>query len=147
MPEQAPAPQKGAQVAALVPDTPADPITDMSPDSLGSGWVQAPEFDEDHPDELAYRPFPLAPLLTETASVQDPQFAGLQHPDVSKTLELLDAEGAIQPMKFRPGQQVTQVLWAQQFQGNAVHLDALKELDQGRIASGIANRSVQTSAR
>ncbi len=146
MPDAAPAP-KGAQVAALIPETPADTVTDVSPDSLGNGWVQAPEFDEDHPDELAYRPFPLAPLLTETASAQDPQFAGLQHPDVGKTLELLDAEGAIQPMKFRPGQQVAQVLWAQQFQGNAVHLDALKELDQGRIASGIENRSVKTSAR
>lgn len=147
MPEMAPVAQKGAQVAALIPETPADTITDMSPDSLGNGWVQAPEFDEDHPDELAYRPFPLAPLLTETASVNDPQLTGLQHPDVSRTLEFLDAEGAIQPMKFRPGQQVAQVLWALQFQGNAVHLDALKELDQGKIASGIENRPVKTSTR
>ena len=52
----------GPQVASLAPEKSSASITDMSPDSLGNGWVQAPEFDEDHPDELAYRPFPLGPL-------------------------------------------------------------------------------------
>ncbi|MEQ1671626.1 MAG: DUF882 domain-containing protein [Hyphomicrobium sp.] len=139
----------GPQVASLTPDKNSTSITDMSPDSLGTGWVQAPEFDEDHPDELAYRPFPLAPLLTETASAHDPSLAGtLQHPDVAATLDVLDDVGAIAPMRFRPGQQVAQVIWAQQFQGKAVYLDALKEIDQGRLLpGGIENRQVKTSAR
>lgn len=135
------------KVAALAPDRNASSITDMSPDSLGNGWVQAPEFDEDHPEELAYRPFPLAPLLTDTPSAHDPQLAGLQHPDVGATLEMIDDEGAIAPMKFRPGQQIAQVLWAQQFQGKAVNLDALQEIDANRLASGIDNRAVRTSNR
>ena len=147
VPDEMAAPAKGQQVAALIPGKSASSITDMSPGSLGNGWVQAPEFDEDHPEELAYRPFPLAPLLTETASARDPQFEGLQHPDVARTLDVLDDVGAIQPMKFRPGQQVAEVMWAQQFQGNAVHLDALQELDQSRLATGIENRPVQTSKR
>ena len=42
----------------------------MSPDSLGNGWAEAPEFDEDHPEELAYRPFPLAPIMTNPASAR-----------------------------------------------------------------------------
>ncbi|MEQ1717752.1 MAG: DUF882 domain-containing protein, partial [Hyphomicrobium sp.] len=68
MPASPPEPRKGAQVAALIPEkSESNSITDMSPESLGNGWVQAPEFDEDHPEELAYRPFPLAPLLTENA--------------------------------------------------------------------------------
>ncbi len=139
----------GPQVASLEPDKNASSVTDMSPDSIGNGWVTAPEFDEDHPEELAYRPFPLAPLLTETASANDPQLAGqLQHPDVAATLDALDDAGAISPMKFRPGQQVAQVMWAQQFQGKAVHLDALMELDQGRLLpAGLENHSVKTSAR
>ncbi|MEQ1718848.1 MAG: hypothetical protein ABL907_23170, partial [Hyphomicrobium sp.] len=62
-------------------------------------------------------------------------------------LELIDDVGAIQPMRFRPGQQVAQVMWAQQFQGKAVHLDALEEIDQNRAATGIAERAVRTSAR
>lgn len=140
---------KGARVAALTPEPKTNSITDMSPESLGNGWVQAPEFDEDHPEELAYRPFPLAPLLTETASAHDPQLAGLQHPDVAKTLEMIDDEGAIQPMRFRPGQQLAQVMWAQQFQGKAVHLDALLELAGNPAAAptAIGNRNVKTSAK
>jgi uncharacterized protein YcbK (DUF882 family) len=138
----------GPQVASLAPEKGSASITDMSPDSLSNGWVQAPEFDEDHPDELAYRPFPLAPLLTETASAHDPSLAGtLQHPDVAATLDAIDDVGAIAPMKFRPGQQVAQVLWAQQFQGKAVYLEALKEIDQSRLPTGLENRQVKTTSR
>lgn len=139
---------KGPRVAALIP--PAEEngtITDMSPDSLGNGWVQAPEFDEDHPEELAYRPFPLAPLLTDSPNASEPLFGGLQHPDVAQTLETIDDVGAVLPMRFRPGQQVAQVMWAQQFQGKAVHLDALKELDESRASTGISERPVQTSTK
>ena len=139
----------GPQVASLEPARNATSITDMSPDSLGNGWAAAPEYDEDHPEELAYRPFPLGPLLTETPSANDPQLAGqLQHPDVAATLDALDDIGAITPMKFRPGQQVARVMWAQQFEGKAVHLDALMEIDQGRLLpAGIENRQVKTSSR
>lgn len=139
--------QVARQVASLEPEKSPTSITDMSPDSLGNGWVQAPAFDEDHPEELAYRPFPLAPMLTETESIQDPQLAGLQHPDVAATLDALDDEGAVIPMKFRPGQQVAQVMWAQQFQGKAVHVEALLEIDRSRMPAGLENRSVKTSAR
>jgi len=138
----------GLQLASLGPDTNASSITDMSPDGIGNGWVQAPEFDEDHPDELAYRPFPLAPLLTETSSPNDPQLIGtLQHPDVAATLDALDDVGAIAPMKFRPGRQVAQVMWAQQFQGSAIHLDALMEIEHGRLPEGLENRAVRTTSR
>ncbi len=143
---------KGPMLAALTPRDggaakgPAS-ITDMDPESLGNGWVQAPEFDEDHPEELAYRPFPLAPMLSDSPTGLDPEVTRLEHPDVAKTLEMLDDVGAIAPMKLRPGQQVAQVLWAQQFQGKAVHLDALKELDRPPLKSGIPERQVQTSQR
>ena len=141
-------PPIGPKLASLEPAKSSTSITDMSPESLGNGWVQAPEFDEDHPEELSYRPFPLAPLLTETASAHDPQLIGtLQHPDVAATFDMIDDVGGIAPMKFRPGQQVAQVMWAQQFEGKAVHLDALLEIDRGRLPSGIENRQVRTSAR
>lgn len=137
----------GPQLASLAPETSATSITDMSPDSLGNGWVQAPAFDEDHPEELAYRPFPLSPLLTETASAHAPELVGLQHPDVAATLDAIDDVGAVMPMKFRPGQQVAQIMWAQQFQGKAVNLEALTEIDNGRLPAGIESRPVKTSAR
>lgn len=148
--DRGPAP-KGPLLASLTPDRASDrasaSITDMDPTGVGNGWVQAPEFDEDHPEELAYRPFPLAPMLSASPTGLDPEFTELHHPDVAKTLEMIDDVGAIQPMKLRPGQQVAQVLWAQQFEGKAVHLDALKELDRPQPTTGIENRQVQTSSR
>lgn len=146
LPQQPAQPERGARLAALIPqDQESASVTDMSPDSLGNGWVQAPEFDEDHPEELAYRPFPLAPLLTDTPTM--PQLNKLQHPDVAQTLETIDDMGAVLPMRFRPGAQVAQAIWAQQFEGGAVHLDALKELDESRAVTGITERAVKTSTK
>lgn len=138
----------GPKLASLGPAPSLSSVTDVDPDGLGNGWVQAPEYDEDHPDELAYRPFPLAPLLTDTPSANDPNLVReLEHPDVAATLDALDDRGTIAPMRFRPGRQLAQLLWAQQFQGQAVHVAALKEMEQGRLPAGIANRPVKTSAR
>lgn len=88
----------------------------------GTSWAVAPAYDDEHPEELAYRPFPIAPYLTETPSPDDPALAHMQHPDVAKTLELLDQAGSMPPMRLRPGLQTVQLLWAQQFKGEAVAL-------------------------
>lgn len=142
----APKAQPTARVASLDPAAAAS-VTDMNPNGLGNGWAEAPAFDEDHPEELAYRPFPLAPLLTDNAEARDAPLADLQRPDVAATLDALDDAGRIPPMKFRPGQQVAEQMWAQQFQGKAVHAEALMELAQRPPPAGMENRSVQTSAR
>lgn len=148
LPAQPAPPERNTRLAALIPqDQESASVTDMSPDGLGNGWVQAPEFDEDHPEELAYRPFPLAPLLTDTLAMAPAKFNTLQHPDVAQTLETIDDMGAVLPMRFRPGAQVAQAIWAQQFEGRAVHLDALKELDESRAVTGITERAVKTSTR
>jgi len=138
--------QPTARVASLDPS--AAGLTDMSPDSLGNGWAEAPAFDEDHPEEMAYRPFPLAPTMTDNAELRDAPLAALQPPDVAATLDALDDAGSVAPMKFRPGKQLAEEMWAQQFQGKAVHLEALQELDRPQTAeTGIASRAVRTSAR
>ncbi len=142
----APALAPSARVASLDANTAAS-VTDMSPGSLGNGWAQAPEFDEDHPEELAYRPFPLAPLLTDTPTSRDQPLAEMQAPDVAATLNVLDDVGGIVPMKFRPGRQLAEVMWSQQFQGKAVHVEALREIESSRLPAGLENRAVQTSAR
>jgi uncharacterized protein YcbK (DUF882 family) len=90
-----------------------------------SAWSVAPEYDEDHPDELSYRPFALAPFLTETASFDDPALVAMVHPEVSQTLDLMDDEGPVLPMRFGAGQVETAMAWAQEFSGEAVDLDAL----------------------
>ena len=48
-----------------------------------AGWAPAPEFDDDHPEELSYRPFPVAPLLTQSASADDEALVKIVHPESS----------------------------------------------------------------
>ncbi|MGE3231002.1 MAG: DUF882 domain-containing protein, partial [Hyphomicrobium sp.] len=103
--------------AAATPPAPAGPAHPFGSEGSRdwrSGWTTAPEYDEDHPDELSYRPFALAPLLTETASFDDPALATLVHPDPEQALEMLDDEGTALPMRFGAGQLQTAMAWAQE---------------------------------
>lgn len=113
------------------------------------GWTAAPEYDEDHPDELSYRPFALAPLLTETASFDDPALATLVHPDPTAALDLLDDEGTALPMRFGAGQLETAMAWAQAFKGDAVYLEAMTaEAPQpDAVHPQLVSRAVKTLRR
>ena len=62
------APKDAVRVASLEAapkpaSIPTPPVTAAA--GFNDGWAPAPEFDDDHPDEVSYRPFPIAPLLTE----------------------------------------------------------------------------------
>ena len=139
-----------ARVAAVAPEAMATPdapksITDIERSGWSTGWAAAPEFDEEHPDEMSYRPFPVAPLLTETASADDPVLTRMSHPDVAQTLDMLDQERDQLPLKLRPGQQVVALLWAQQFKGSAVDLSGLGAIEARD--DRLAQRAVKTSSR
>jgi uncharacterized protein YcbK (DUF882 family) len=113
-----------------------------------SGWTVAPEYDDDHPDELSYRPFALAPLLTETSSFDDPALATLVAPDADAALDMLDDEDAAVPMQFGRDHVSTAMAWAQQFSGDAVHLAGLAAAPAPEErAPQLAARSVKTEAR
>ncbi|MCL4767530.1 MAG: YcbK family protein [Hyphomicrobiaceae bacterium] len=116
-------------------------------DSSDTAWAVAPAYDDEHPEELSYRPFPIVPYLTETASPDDPALARMEHPDVAMTLELLDQAGELPPMSLRPGPQSARLLWAQQFRGEAVPLSNVFGEVPPAAASGIAKRAVRLSAR
>jgi len=145
-----PRPDAGPALASLA-DMPAAPrpATEPAGDMAGrtdwaSGWAQAPAWDDEHPEELSYRPFPIAPYLTATASADDPALTRLVHPDIAKTLELLDQADALPPMRLRPGQQMAQLLWAQQFRGGVVNLDELGEAARPPAPGGLGSRAVKT---
>jgi uncharacterized protein YcbK (DUF882 family) len=121
------------------------PLSDSIATEIES-WTSAPAWDEEHPDELSYRPFPLAPLLTASASPDDPALAQLVHHDVASTLDFIDQEGAVLPLRFHPGEQVAQLMWAQQFQGNAVDLSHLAQ-PTTEAPPGLTRRAVRTSVR
>jgi uncharacterized protein YcbK (DUF882 family) len=133
-----------AKLAALQGDPPlllAPPAPAMRPPAVEANVVAAPAYDEEHPEELSYRPFPIAPLLTATASVDDPAFAVMVHPDLRKVLELLEQEHTTPPMRLRPGVHEAQQMWAQQMKGEPVDLSVLNDAPR---ADG---RKVATQAR
>lgn len=143
-----------ARVAALEPARAPQSIDQILTDAgFSSGWVPAPAYDEEHPEELSYRPFPVVPLLTASASADDPVLAHMTHPDVARTIDYINDDGEIPPMRFRPGQQVAQVMWAQQFQGEIISLSTMmareaspRALNMG-APQGLADRRVKTSSR
>jgi len=106
-------------------------------------WVPPTEFDDEHPDELSYRPFPIAPLLTDRA--EEPLLAEFVAPDVARSLEMIDQPVSRLPLHFRPTAHVAALMWSQQFTGSAVGLDRLnRSTDQG---TSLQPRPVQTSLR
>lgn len=81
-------------------------------------WIGAPAYDEEHPEELFYRPFPIAPFITLTASADDAALRKLTHPEIDKTLALLvDGDVADPPLQLRPGMLVANMMWSQSFKG------------------------------
>ena len=118
-----------ARVASLGTDIPVGAAADAA-SGMNSGWAPAAQFDEDHPDELSYRPFALAPLLTDSPSAHAPELAKMQPLDVEATLDMLGDTGGVAPLKLRSGRQQDEVKGSQRFQGRAVHIEALKEMDE-----------------
>ena len=116
-------------------------LLDARTPSAPTAWVPSPAYDDEHPDELSYRPFPILPYITATASPDDPALTQLTHPDVERTLDALEDSLAVgPPLQFRPGIRVANLLWAQTFSGNAVDLKTMAprrapQLDQRRVAT------------
>jgi uncharacterized protein YcbK (DUF882 family) len=142
----------GDQVAAIDRAGRADADSDRTPNGrFGWGatghelhWVPAAEFDEEHPDELSYRPFAIAPLLTDRAD--EPLLADLVAHDVARTLEMIDQPMSRLPLHFRPSAQVAALMWSQRFTGSAVGLDRL--LESAPVAPmQMRQRAVQTTSR
>jgi uncharacterized protein YcbK (DUF882 family) len=151
-PAPAPRPQaaeivlkKETQVAALDPGV-LDPRKLGPTNAQPAGWAPAPQFDEDHPEELSYRPFPVAPLLTQSASADDEALVKIVHPNLERTLDLLDDKQIVLPMRLRPGDQIAEVLWAQQFQGNAVDFSAHQGAPEA-ATTGLTSRTVRTTGQ
>ena len=140
------------QVAALDPSTfpttgsASAVMSDANKSGWSNGWVAAPAYDEEHPEELSYRPFPLAPMLTQSASINEPVLARMSAPDVSKILANIDKTWTVPEMQFLPGQQTAEVMWAQQFQGHPVQFVDASLAERGEdIPTGLIPRSVKTS--
>ena len=107
----------------------------------GNSFAPAPAFDDDHPEEISYRPFPLAPYLTATASVDDVAFTRFERPDIARTVDLLDQTGSVPPMRLKPAAKMAQLMWAQQFSGEPTPRQAPVD-----TAGELNDRKVKTEA-
>jgi len=138
--------------AASTPGQPAKVVRRfefMPPETTG-GWISAPAYDEEHPDELYYRPFPLGPFMTASSSPDDPALAKLVHPDVASTLDFIDDEGTAPPLRFTPRRTLAEALWTQQhFTGTATGSVAGRDASPSESEQGpeLNSRSVRTSMR
>lgn len=110
-------------------------------------WTSAPAFDEEHPEELSYRPFPILPYLTDSAV--EPLMHDLTAHDVGQTLDVLDQPDTSATLRFRPGPSVAATLWDGQFTGAAVAIDKLREAEapEVRLGGGLNNRAVKIVGR
>lgn len=143
--------QAERRVAALprkTPDSIEAILSETDSASWRTSWAPAPEFDDEHPEELSYRPFPIAPFLTQSSSPDDRALVALVHPDVARTLELLDDRSIMLPMRLRPGQQMAEALWAQQSRGDAIDMSVLGDAERSdRAAPDVASQRVKTMWR
>jgi hypothetical protein len=108
-----------------------------------TGWATAPARDDDHPEESAYRPFPLAPFLTATASIDDPALVQLVRPDFARTGELFDVAREAPHIALRPGRQIARIVWADDRAGKET-LGRLGAETRGSPQAVAAARSVHT---
>lgn len=138
-----PAPKVAAIAPTALPDL-ASPA-DQGRAGWAGSWTVAPAYDEEHPEELSYRPFPIAPFLTQTAS--EPLMAEFVAHDIARTIDMIDQQALLPPLKFRPGQQMAQMMWAQQFTGDAVGLSKLQPEALSAPSSGVQSRPVRTSQK
>lgn len=140
-----PSAKQPQRVAAVDPARDAAPLTDAGRFGWGTGWVSAPAYDEEHPEELSYRTFPIAPYLTDSAN--QPLMHELLPHDVAKTVEFIDQATSQVPLRFRPGEQTAGLMWSQQFTGEAVGIEKLRAAQATMPASPIQARPVRTSEK
>ena len=94
-----------------------------------SGWASAPAWDPDHPEESAYRPFPLAPFLTMSAG-GEAAAAHFVRPDFLRMAELFDPSRVQVPLRLRPGRHVAKLIWAEDATSAAVPVSRLGSEDR-----------------
>lgn len=132
----------GDQIEALLKEK----ITGETLQAWPSGYAQAPAFDEEHPEELSYRPFPIGPILTEHMGDDHPVLARMQRPDTGRVFEMLEDTDRLFPLTLRPGKQVAELLWASQFNGARVGADTLLTRLKAPDSGLIVQRRVATTA-
>ena len=153
---QASAPASGWQVALASTDPRAGmPATvshePASPAQPPAGWTAsfapAPAYDDEHPEELSYRPFPIIPLMGRSANIDDPKLVLMRHPDFKKAYQMIGRAASKMPLRFRPSLKDARRLWATQYTGEAVSVASLLPARTKKPRLGAANHHTVRTVR
>ncbi len=125
-----------ADADALQRDFLAKAPTDTVPDDQ---MATSPAYDDDHPDELDYQPFPILPFMSDTPVASMDMTSPSSGVSLPKVHMLFSESREMFETQFEPGLQYAQLYWAQRFRGSAVNT-ALK-----RLARDDTPRPVQTA--
>lgn len=105
---------------AAVPAGPAQIPEAPEPRTIARASVaSAPEYDDEHADELYYQPFPLMPMIAE-ASVASMDFSRDTEGILKKVHLFFDDGSGNLPIEFESGLQYGKLYWASRFSGRAV---------------------------
>jgi uncharacterized protein YcbK (DUF882 family) len=83
--------------------------------------VSAPEYDDDHPDELNYQPFPILPFMSDTPVASMDLSDSSSNLSLPRVHMLFSESRQMLLVQFQPGLQYAQLFWAQRFRGTAVN--------------------------
>lgn len=97
--------------------------------------AHAPDYDEEHPDELYYQPFPVLPLMSE-APLTTLDLSGPAQPVTQKAYILFAEPHTMLALDFQPGLQYAKLYWASRFSGKAVAVAARRSPAGRQTASG-----------
>ncbi|MDX2264692.1 MAG: DUF882 domain-containing protein [Hyphomicrobiales bacterium] len=160
---RAPEPKPEADLAppasVVTQPTPAarPPRSDYSPGFVTAGLprneraiaedqiARAPEYDDDHPDEESYQPFPILPLLTdEPLAYAD--FSKESRAVVRKVHMLFTDPNAAIHVELERGPQYEGMYWAQRFTGAAVSGTMTKFMASEATSSTVTKTAASPSA-
>ncbi|MFM1816345.1 MAG: hypothetical protein RLZ98_3040 [Pseudomonadota bacterium] len=99
---------------------PSLPNRDVSRFAFAASWVAAPEYDDEHPGELSYRPFPIRPYLTRTVNMVEPHLVRLTYRASAKVFALLEEADNHPALQIRPDMQVAEAIVRDEAKGRAI---------------------------
>ena len=107
-----------------------------------AGWASGPEADDDHDNELSFRPFPLGGLIEADPSIDNPILSKLTKPDLGAAHDSIGSSEGL-GMRFKQDLKVAELLMSDSFSGK----DPMAELFAQAAARNGAGRLVKTATR
>lgn len=99
--------------------------------AFAASWVAAPEYDDEHPGELTYRPFAIRPYLTTTHSMDEPTLTRLTYRASNRVMALLDESQDLPMLQLRPDRMIAEAKVAGEAEGRPVDTALLTDPRSG----------------